>query len=580
LIVERSQMYDGNEKVIHVICSLKRNSSIEVYTMKYKRFRKCDCYCSCHKINSYNFIDNVDLSIMETIEQRQKRKNVSKSVKTDKSLHTVRYYNENDNGCTNSYSFVTHEISLRCRSKLSHSPSQQKPQPRQGSKHKSTNHEIIPFHFSNGRYRRDYENQPIRYCNTYRNMTNYAMKVILLTMCLQLLQCDTNLRYNNYLLIVNAWSIPLTWNSININSRSLRWTDLKPYGWYESNHRHSMSTSEFNGNYNTLTNTDIRHRNGDDNGIGKATTYHNGAIDGNHSVRNYHEDCTESFWVQPNDEHISDEEDDDDVPRLTENGGYSHTQASRAKISAANKGKVPWNKGLNRTDEVKARIAAGVRAKNRERFLEKLQDMGLTEEEYEEKKRKERTAKEAERRARRTEKGGYRPTEETKRKISNILKQKFAAGEIKPRPINPIHVRRGFTHSEETRQKISESLRKRWASDAEYRAKMIDASTRVNTKEEVRQKISESLRNKWQSDDSFRTDMMNKIASRKRRIENADGTYEICHHDENHRAKISAAMKAKWQDVEYREKTLQSLASRRTQQQPQPTRTTNNPKKF
>jgi NUMOD3 motif len=292
--------------------------------------------------------------------------------------------------------------------------------------------------------------------------------------------------------------------------------------------------------------------------------YRNDANDDNASLTN----DSESFWVttSQNIGNIDGMDDgDDDIPRLTENGGYSHTQASRAKISAANKGKVPWNKGVNRTDEVKARIAAGVRAKNRERHLQKLQEIGITEEEYEEQKRKERSAKEAERRARRTENGGYRPTDETKRKISEILKQKFAAGEIKPRPISPVHIRRGFKHSEETRQKISESLRKRWSSDPAYRARMVDVSNRVNTKEEVRQKISESLRNKWQTDDTFRNDMMSKIAARKRRVLNADtGTVEIVHHDAEHRAKISAAMKAKWQDKEYRERNLQSLVSRRT----------------
>ena len=61
-----------------------------------------------------------------------------------------------------------------------------------------------------------------------------------------------------------------------------------------------------------------------------------------------------------------------DVPMPTVNGGYSHTNASRAKISAANKGRTPWNKGKARSEETRARIAAGVRAKNRQRFLEKL----------------------------------------------------------------------------------------------------------------------------------------------------------------------------------------------------------------
>lgn len=162
-----------------------------------------------------------------------------------------------------------------------------------------------------------------------------------------------------------------------------------------------------------------------------------------------------------------------DVPRPTANGGYSHTQASRAKISAANKGKTPWNKGKSRSPEVRARIAAGVRARNRAVFLKKLEDMGMTEEEYEAKKKEERRIKEAERRARRTENGGYRPTEETKQKISRILKEKHAKGEVKRRAKpDPSKVRRGFTHSEETRKKISASLRKRWQDDEGFQKKM------------------------------------------------------------------------------------------------------------
>ena len=151
-----------------------------------------------------------------------------------------------------------------------------------------------------------------------------------------------------------------------------------------------------------------------------------------------------------------------DIPMPTENGGYTHTTASKAKISAANKGKIPWNKGKTRSEEVKARIAAGVRKRNRERFLQKLEDMGLTEEEYEEQKKEERRKKDAERRARKTANGGYRLTDETKQKISQVLKEKHARGEVKKRKyVGPF--RKGFQHSEETKQKIRESLKKKWA---------------------------------------------------------------------------------------------------------------------
>ena len=245
-------------------------------------------------------------------------------------------------------------------------------------------------------------------------------------------------------------------------------------------------------------------------------------------------------------------EEDDDVPRPTENGGYTHTSQSKAKISAANKGKTPWNKGVNRSEDVKARIAAGVRARNRERFLQKLRDMGLTEEEYEEQKKQERKKRDAERRARRTENGGYRPTNETRQKISQILREKYAAGEIKPRTVDASKIRRGFTHSPETKAKISESLKKRWATDPEYRANMKEKTLVANTDESIRKKIAETLRLKWQDPD-FRAQMMSKFTNRKR----SPGIV-----NEDHRQKISAAMKAKWQDEEYRQKTLQSIAKR------------------
>lgn len=264
-----------------------------------------------------------------------------------------------------------------------------------------------------------------------------------------------------------------------------------------------------------------------------------------------------------------DDDDDDDVPMPTENGGYTHTTSSRAKISAANKGKTPWNKGQARSEETRARIAAGVRAKNRQRFLEKLQTMGLTEEEYDRQKREESLAKDAERRARKTEKGGYRPTAETKQKISTILKQKWARGEMtkqqqqprqpgqqrqQPRSVDPDKVRRGFTHSQETRAKISASLKRLWAKDPEYRDNMVKKSLETNSKQNVKKRISESLKLKWQ-DPEFRALMLEKMKQKMNR--------PAAPHDLSHREKISQAMKKKWQDQEYRQKTLAAIQQRR-----------------
>ena len=155
---------------------------------------------------------------------------------------------------------------------------------------------------------------------------------------------------------------------------------------------------------------------------------------------------------------------DDDIARPTANGGFTHTSASRAKISAANKGKTPWNKGKKRSEEVKARIREGVLKRVREKHLQKLEEMGMTEEEWDAEQEKIK----AEKNKRKTKKGGYRPTPETKNKISEKLKAKWASGEVKKRPTKTkdphyVNPRKGVGHSEETKQKIRESLKAKWA---------------------------------------------------------------------------------------------------------------------
>lgn len=238
-----------------------------------------------------------------------------------------------------------------------------------------------------------------------------------------------------------------------------------------------------------------------------------------------------------------------DVPLPTSAGGYCHTKASKAKISAANKGKTPWNKGKGRSEEVKRRIADGVRRRNRERFLAKLEDMGVTEEEYELQKKEERRRKDAERRARKTENGGYRPTEETKAKISAVLKEKWANGEVKKRKPSTGARRKGFKHTEETKQKIRESLKKRWATDPEYRAKKVNSAKAQNSSKDSRERIADTLRKKWE-DPEFRAYMMERMATRKKSSAVVD---------DEHRRKISQAMKKKWKDASYRAKAVKGM---------------------
>merc|ERR1712176_732418 len=81
-------------------------------------------------------------------------------------------------------------------------------------------------------------------------------------------------------------------------------------------------------------------------------------------------------------------EDPEDKCMLTAAGGYTHTKASKAKIGAANKGNKPWNYGKNRSEETKARISAGMKAYARRLLPKKLEILGMTEEEWFQKKRR------------------------------------------------------------------------------------------------------------------------------------------------------------------------------------------------
>lgn len=67
--------------------------------------------------------------------------------------------------------------------------------------------------------------------------------------------------------------------------------------------------------------------------------------------------------------------------------GRPHTPESRAKISAANKGKMPWNQGKKHSETTRALIRERTRVAMQARRLAKVAEMGMTLEEYEEMKR-------------------------------------------------------------------------------------------------------------------------------------------------------------------------------------------------
>lgn len=239
-------------------------------------------------------------------------------------------------------------------------------------------------------------------------------------------------------------------------------------------------------------------------------------------------------------------------PQPTANGGHSHTTSSKAKISQANKGKTPWNKGRKRSEEEKARISAGVRAKNRERLLKKLEEEGITEEEHNARIAEAKKKAADERKERRTAKGGYIPTEETKAKISKALRAKYKDGDLRKRRSSTSNQnRKGIKHTEETKKKISASLKARWNEDPDYKTNMKNKLGDSNKKETVRERISNTLKEKWK-DPEFRAYMMEKIANRRA----APST-----RGDDYRRKISESMKRKWEDPNYRAKAVKGMSN-------------------
>merc|ERR1711920_1102584 len=84
--------------------------------------------------------------------------------------------------------------------------------------------------------------------------------------------------------------------------------------------------------------------------------------------------------------------------KQTAAGGYAHTEESKAKIGLENKGNTPWNKGKARSESAKEKIRSSLLAKSRKKLLEKLDNLGITEEEYLQHKREAKNEKERERR--------------------------------------------------------------------------------------------------------------------------------------------------------------------------------------
>ena len=282
--------------------------------------------------------------------------------------------------------------------------------------------------------------------------------------------------------------------------------------------------------------------------------------------------------------------------------GHPHTPESRAKISAANKGKMPWNKGREHTEETRRRISEGTRRALVVRQQEQeaaeraeLEELRLRDpqeharriavaeaEEAEKRERRERRAQREMRRAAalaspprpraavaragspRAQGGATRPrgaprapgesffTDEARARISASLKQRWLDPEYRARRANK-------TVSAETRAKLSRVMKEKWAAaNGTFRSRTGNGSHSI----ERRQKISASIRAKW-ADPDYRN---RTIAGIRASHKNGAAAGRKPQTDEERaawRAKISAAMKLRWRNETFRAQQLESGESYR-----------------
>eukprot|EP01031_Cornospumella_fuschlensis_P033214 gene33214-40186_t len=194
--------------------------------------------------------------------------------------------------------------------------------------------------------------------------------------------------------------------------------------------------------------------------------------------------------------------------RTRKSSAHPQSAEARAKISAANKGKIPWNLNRHHSAETRRKIAESTLRYVYKKKLEKATAIGLTTvEQYEaylkEEKRKLKRARHAE------------MTEIRRQRMSEIMKlrwqdpavrAKYNSSRSSPmRPGEPNLALEGNSRSNETekrrvphfdewRAKISTTLKKRWE-DPEFRQRMIGGLQRRHG--EWRTALSQSIKAKW-----------------------------------------------------------------------------------
>lgn len=222
--------------------------------------------------------------------------------------------------------------------------------------------------------------------------------------------------------------------------------------------------------------------------------------------------------------------------------GYKHDEESRARISAANKGKPAWNKGKTHSEATKAKIRESIvnyaTAQKEKRALA----LNMTLEEYDARKltRKSRSKFVSQMTPTLTDEEIAEKKEQAallrKEHQSKLAKERWQNSTMREK-----YVGRGRVVTEETRRKISESLKKRWQ-DPALRQNMSTALNLISQK--GRERMAMTLREKWK-DPEFRERM---LATRKP-------------FSNEHRSKISDSVRKLWETDDYRERVGAGMKS-------------------
>lgn len=201
---------------------------------------------------------------------------------------------------------------------------------------------------------------------------------------------------------------------------------------------------------------------------------------------------------------------------------YKHSPEIRATISAANKGRRPWNAGKSHSEETKRKIAARTAAGIARKLEAEAAMLGITVESLREMKSKRRNAAQAQR---------PRVAEARRKRRSAVMKRAWK---------NPVYRARFLARSRvvnpETRARISQRLKEFWAQHpAQPKPQRSSSPT-------AKQGRSEKMRQKWRNP-VFRTKMLASFFERRHK---------------QWRRMLSRAIQQKWKDPHHRYRVLKS----------------------